>query len=168
METWNVGASVDQNGNQVVKTYKVTGKDGEEVTTGITANVPTGYQIVTGQDLPTTLTLTGDQTITVKVAKEGQASTTTPAAGNQGGTTGKANKSQTGNTETTKLTSPATPSQAAAKSAAPASASATTAKDQAAQLPQTGNENPAAAAGLGLAGLFGALAALGAKRKRQN
>ena len=159
---------VDQNGNQVVKTYKVTGKDGEEVTTGITANVPTGYQIVTGQDLPTTLTLTGDQTITVKVAKEGQASTTTPAAGNQGGTTGKANKSQTGNTETTKLTSPATPSQAAAKSAAPASASATTAKDQAAQLPQTGNENPAAAAGLGLAGLFGALAALGAKRKRQN
>ena len=66
---------VDPNGKEV-GTTPLTGKTDEEIP--VTPNVPAGWQIVPGQDIPTTITATPDGIPTVTVKVEHKITTVTP------------------------------------------------------------------------------------------
>ena len=177
---------VDDNGD-VVGTQVVTGRTGE--TAGFTPDVPNGYEIVPGQDIPKSFTFGANdpKTLVIHVtkpnAKSDEPSSTQPESDSntpassadtnlrtpaQPASTPTATPSAapaSGMTTETGYAAPAT-AMPVANAAAPMVQASGNADNGQGTLPQTGDDSMSAIAGLSLAGMTGAILAAGALKRR--
>ena len=180
---------VNDNGN-VVGTQVVTGQTGE--TTGFTPDVPNGYTIVPGQDIPKSFTFGANdpKTLVIHVTKPSNNSQTpasdqpasnepasqTPAQSESGSNAAPASDNSvapsapaSANTNAGTETSYAAPAtEAPVATAAPIAQTSGNSNADQGTLPQTGDNSISAIAGLSLAGMTGAILAAGALKRRHN